>query len=166
MSLKNNSGGKKIKRIWGISRCQFITTRQHICFCFSIFSSLDRLFEKPETRAMMQDKPTSAGNTQNSSDPRSSPGSLSCSVWFIWRERHINEQESRQTDSDSTRGDSSLQKHNNSWRRGHKTSGQYSQFFGTGCSVAFHYSKVLYLTHLTSLQRHTCVLVNMSLWQS
>lgn len=104
-------------------------------------------------------------------DLRSSPGFctqkkssvlavMRLGLWFICRERHVNRQE-RQTDSDSTRGDSSLQKDNNSWRRG---TCNERECFRTSCSMAFHYSKVLYFTHSSSLQHDTFVLENMSLW--
>lgn len=171
-------------RKWMSSDCWrfiFITTRIFSCiwFCYSIFSLLNRLFEEPETRAVTQDKPY-AGNTQNSSvlnaltwDPllgfvqRKSCvlAVMRLGLWFICRERHVNRQESRQTDSDSTRGDSSLQKDNNSWRRGTRNERPIlSECFRTSCSMAFHYSKVLYSTHSSSLQRDTFVLENMSLW--
>lgn len=107
----------------------------HVFGSVIIFSSLKRLFEEPETRAVTQDKPY-AGKTQNSSalnaltsDPLLSfverescvLAVMRLGLWFIWRERHVN----REIDSGSIRGDSSLQKDNNSWKRG--TRNQYSR---------------------------------------
>lgn len=186
MLLKGNFGGKNVLYKESLIENEWVQIADVLLLhkYFNVFASVilyfhlffHMLFEEPETRAVTQNKPY-AGNTQNSSvlnaltsDPllgfvqqqkkSSVLAVMRLGLWFICGERHVNRQESRQTDSDSTRGDSSLQKDNNSWRRG---TCNERECFRTSCSMAFHYSKVLYFTHSSSLQHDTFVLENMSL---